>query len=123
MEVTDARSQKQKILDLVTEVACLEAGCPLILGFDRITAQCDKLRVKSPCSLELKQALELEEVTNISKFNKILEHVRHVSVIHMGEMKSPCVPTGQAFDVMPITAAENLQALGERLLTQYRHFI
>jgi len=34
LEVLDARSGKQKILDLVTEVACLEPGFPLILGFD-----------------------------------------------------------------------------------------
>jgi len=48
LEVPDSRSGKQKILDLVTEVACLEPGCPLILGFDWITAHCDKLRVTSP---------------------------------------------------------------------------
>jgi len=34
LEVPDVRSGKQKILDLVTEVACLEPGCPLILRFD-----------------------------------------------------------------------------------------
>jgi len=38
MCVPDARSGKNKTLDLVTEVACLEPGCPLILGFDWITA-------------------------------------------------------------------------------------
>jgi len=53
LEVPDARSGKQKIFYLVTEVPCLEPGCPLILGFDWITAHCDKLRVTSPYSLEL----------------------------------------------------------------------
>jgi len=38
-------------------------------------------------------------------------------------MESPRVPTGQAFDVMQITAAENLQGLPERLPTQYRDFV
>jgi len=34
LEVSDARLGNQKILDLVTEVACLEPGCPLIVGLD-----------------------------------------------------------------------------------------
>jgi len=34
LEVRDARSGKEKILDLVTEVAYLKPGCPLILSFD-----------------------------------------------------------------------------------------
>jgi len=38
-------------------------------------------------------------------------------------MESPRIPTGQAFDVMQITAAENLQELPERLPTQYRDFV
>ena len=54
MCVPNVRSGKDKSLDLVTEVACLEPGCPLILGFDWITAQCDKLRVTTPYGLELK---------------------------------------------------------------------
>jgi len=123
LEVPDARSGKQKILDLVTEVACLEPGCPLILGFDWITAHCDKLRITSPYGLELKHALEIEEVTDFSEFDEILEHAKYVGLIHVGEMESPRVPTGQAFDVMQITAAENLQALAERLPTQYRDFV
>jgi len=41
LEVPDARSGKLKILDQVTEVACLEPGCPLILAFGWITAHCD----------------------------------------------------------------------------------
>jgi len=57
LEVPDARSGKQKFLDLVTEVTCLELGCPLILGFDWITTNCDKLRVTSPYGLELNRAL------------------------------------------------------------------
>jgi len=38
-------------------------------------------------------------------------------------MESPRVPTGQGFDVMQITAVENLQGLAERLPTQYRDFV
>jgi len=38
-------------------------------------------------------------------------------------MESPWVPTGQAFDVMQITAAENLKGLVERLTTQYRDYV
>ena len=34
MCVLDSRSGKNKTLDLITEVACLEPGCALILGFD-----------------------------------------------------------------------------------------
>jgi len=123
LEVPDARLGKQKILDLVTEVACLEPGCPLILGCDWITAHCDKLRVTSPYGLELKGALEIKEVTDFSEFDEILEHAKYVGLIHEGEMESPRVPTGQAFDVMQITAAENLQGLAERLQTQYRDFV
>jgi len=123
LEVPDVRSGKQKILDLVTEVACLEPGCALILGFDWITAHCDKLRVTSPYGLELKRALENEEVTDLSKFDEILEHAKYVGLIHVGEMESPRVPTGQAFGVMKITAAVNLQGLAERLPTVYRDFV
>jgi len=123
LEVPDARWWKQKILYLVTEVACLEPGCPLILGFDWNTAHCDKLRVTSPCSLELKPALEIEEVMDFSEFDEILEHAKYVGLIHVGEMESPQVPTGRVFDVMQITATENLQGLAERLPTQYRDFV
>ena len=76
LEVPDARSGKQKILDLVTEVVCL--GCALILGFDWITAHCDKLRITSPYGLELKHALEIEEVTDFSEFDEILVHTKYV---------------------------------------------
>jgi len=123
LEVPDARSGKQKNLDLVTEVASLEPGCPLILGFDWITEHCDKLRVTSPHGLELMRALEIEGGTDFSEFDEILEHAIFVSLIHVGEMESPRVPTGQVFDVMHITAAENLQELTERLPTQYRDFV
>jgi len=123
LEVHGARSGKQKILDLVTEVACLEPGCPCILEFDWITAKCDKLRVTSPYGLELKRALEIEEVTDFSEFDEILEHAKCVGMIHVGEMESPRVPTGQAIDVMQITAAENLQGVAERLPTQYKDFV
>jgi len=58
MWVPDARSGKNKTLDLVTEVACLEPGYPLVLGFDWITVQCDKLKVTTSYGLELKRALE-----------------------------------------------------------------
>jgi len=69
----DARSGKNKTLDLVTKVVCLEPSCPLILGFDWIIMQCDKLRITNPYGLELKRALEIEEVTDFSEFGKILE--------------------------------------------------
>jgi len=67
--------------------------------------------------------LEIEEVTDFSEFDEILEHAKYVGLIYVGEMESPRVPTGQAFDVMQITAAENLQGLAERLPTQYRDFV
>jgi len=66
LEVPNAGTGKQKILDLVTEVVCNEPGCPLTLGFEWITAHWDKLRVTSPYGLELKPALEIEEVTDFS---------------------------------------------------------
>jgi len=69
LEVPNAKSGKQKILDLVTEVVRLEPGCPLILGFDWITAHCDKLRVTSAYGLELKHALENEEVMDFFEFD------------------------------------------------------
>jgi len=94
LEVPDARSGKQKILDLVTEVACLEPGCPLILVIDWITADCDKLRVTSPYGVELKRGLEIEEVTDFSEFDEILEPAKYVGLIHVGEMESPRVPSG-----------------------------
>jgi len=67
--------------------------------------------------------LEIEEVSDFSEFDEILEYGKYVGLIHVGEMQSPRVPTGQAFDVMQITAAENLQGLAERLPTQYRDFV
>jgi len=123
LEIPNARSGKQKILDLVTEVACLKPGCLLILGFNWITAHCDKLRVISPCGLGVKCALGIEEVTDFSKVDEILEHAKYVSLINVGEMESPRVPTGSAFNVMQITAAENLQGLAQRLPTQYRYIV
>jgi len=59
MCVPDMRLGKNKTLDLVTEVTCMEPGCLLILGFDCITARCDKLRVTTSYGLELKSALEI----------------------------------------------------------------
>ena len=123
LEVHDARSGNHNILDLVTDVACLEPSRPIILELDRITVHCDKLRVTSPYGLELKRALEFEEVTDFSDFDEILEHAKYDGLEHVGEMVSPLVPTGQAYDVMQITAAENLQVLTERLPTQYRDFV
>jgi len=78
MEVVDARSGHDKIFDLVIEVVCLEPGCPLILGFDWITAHCEKLRVTEPCGLDLKHAFEIEEVTDFSAFGEILEQSLYV---------------------------------------------
>jgi len=122
LKVPDARSGKQKILDLVTEVACLEPGCPLILGFDWITAHCDKLRVTSPYGLELRRALEIEEVTDFSEFDEILEHAKYVGLIHVGETDSPRVPTGQAFDVMQITAAGEPTGTGREIANPVQRF-
>jgi len=123
LEVPNARSGKQKILDLVTEVGCFEPGCALILGFDWITAHYNKLTVTSPYVLELMRALEIEEVTDFSEFDEILEHAKYVSLIYVGEMESPRVPISQAFDVIQITAAENLLGLAERWPTKYRDFV
>jgi len=94
LDVPNTRLGKPKILDLVTEVACLEPGCLLILGLDWIAAHCDKLRVTSPYGLELKHALEIEELTDFSEFDELLEHAKYVGLIHVGEMESPRVPTG-----------------------------
>ena len=85
MCVSDARSGKNKTLDLVTEVVYLEPGCPLILGFDWITAQCDKLRVTTPYSLELKRALEIKEEIDFSEFGEILEPSSYIGLIHVGK--------------------------------------
>jgi len=71
--IPDARSGKNKILDLVTKVACLELGCSLILGFDWIIAQCDKLSDTTSYGLALKRALEIKGVTDCSEFSGILE--------------------------------------------------
>jgi len=123
LEVPDTRLGKQKILDLVSEVACLEPTCTLMLGFDWITGHCGKLKVTSNYGLELKRSLEIEmEVMDFSEFDNILEHAKCVSLIHVCEMESPRVSTGQAFNVMQITAAENLSGQVERLATQCRDF-
>jgi len=105
------------------QVACLEPGCPLILGFNWLTAHCDKLKVTSPYGLELKRAWEIEEVTDSSEFDNILEYGKYVGLIHVDKMASPRVLAGQAFNVMQITAAENPEGLAERLPTQYRDFV
>jgi len=68
--------------------------------------------------MDLKRALEIEEVKDFCEFDEILEHAKYISLIHVGEMESPRVSTGQAFDMMQITAAKNLQGLLERLPTQ-----
>jgi len=73
--------------------------------------------------MALKRALEIEEVMDFSEFDEIPEYAKYVSLIHVGKMESPRVPTGQAFDVMQISAAENLQGLAERLPTHYRDFV
>jgi len=70
------RSGKQKVPHLFTEVACLVAVYLLILVFDWITAHCDKLRVTSAYGLELKRALEIEEVKDFLEFDEILEHAK-----------------------------------------------
>jgi len=62
-------------------------------------------------------------VMDFSDFDEILEYAKYVGLIRVGEMESPQVPTGQAFDVMQITVVEKLQGLVERLPTQYRDFV
>jgi len=85
MKVPDARLGHDKTLDLVAEVACLEPGCPLILGFGWITAHCEKLRVTEPYGLKLKRAFEIEKVTDFSEFGEILEWCQYVGLIHVGD--------------------------------------
>jgi len=85
MCIPDTKSAKNKTLDLVTEVTCLKSGCLLILGFDWITGQCDKLRVTSPYGLELKRLLEREEVIVVSDFSEILEQSSYVGLIHVSK--------------------------------------
>jgi len=123
MCVADARSGKNKTLDLVIEVACLEPGSTLILGFDWITAQCDKLRVTTPYGLELKRALEIEEVTDFSEFGEILEQSSYVGLVHVGKWESRCLSTGKVRRIMQIIVGEDLTTLAKRLPVQYRDFI
>jgi len=104
-------------------VACLEPGCPIILGFDWITAQYDKLRVTTPYSLELKSALEIEEVTDFSEFGEILEQSSHVGLIHVGKWESRRLSTGKVCRIMQIIGCEDPKILAERLLVQYRDFL
>ena len=42
-------------------------------------------------------ALEIEEVTDFSEFDEILEHAKYVGLIHVDETESPRVSTDQAF--------------------------
>jgi len=123
MYVPDTRSGKNKTLDLVTEVACLEPGCSLILGFDWIRAQCDKLRVTTPYGLELKRALEIEEVTDFSEFGEILEQSSYVGLIHVRKWESRHLSTGKVRRIMQIIMGEDLKTLAERLPVQYRDFV
>jgi len=123
MGVPDARLGKNKTLDLVTEVACLEPGCPLILGFDWITVQCDKVRVTTSSGLELKRALEIEEVTDFSEFGEILEQSSYVSLIQVGKWESRRLSTGKVHRIMQIIVGEDLKTQAERLAVQYRDFV
>jgi len=113
MCVPDARSGKNKTLDLLTEVACLEPDCPLILGFDWITVQCDKLRVTTPYGLELKRGLEIEEVMHFSEFGEILEQSSCVGLIHVGKWESRCLSTSKVYRIMQIIVGEDLKRLAE----------
>jgi len=119
----DPRSGKNKTLNLVTKVACLEPGCLLILGFDWITPQYDKLRVSTPYSLELKRALEIQEVTDFSEFVEILEQSSYVSLMHVGKWESRRLSTGKVHRIIQISMDEDLRTLVERLPVQYRDFV
>jgi len=121
--VPDARSGKNKTLDLVTEVAALEPGCSLIFGFDWITVQCDKLRVITSYGLELKRLLEIEEGTDFSEFGKILEQSSYIGLIHVGKWESRCLSTGKVRRIMQIIVGEDLKILAESLPVQYRDFV
>jgi len=123
MEVPDVRSAHDKTLELVAEVVCLEPGWPLILGFDWITAHCEKLRVTKPYGLELKRAFEIEKVTDFSEFGEILEQSLYVGLIHVGEWEMRRRADGTVHSVMKITAAEDLDALASHLPVQYRDFV
>jgi len=119
----DPRSGKNKTCNLVTEVVCLEPGCPLILGFHWITAQYDNLTVPTPYGLELKRALEIEEVTDFSEFGAILEQSSYVGLIHMGKWESRRLSMGKVRRIMQIIVGEDLKTLAERLPLQYRDFM
>jgi len=123
MFVLDARSGKNKTHDLVTEVACLEPGCLLILGFDWIMAECDKLSVTTPYGLELKRALEIEEVTDFSEFGEILKQSSYVSLIHVGKWESRHLLTSKTHRILSIIVGKDLKTLAERLPVQYRDFV
>jgi len=116
MCVPDARSGKNKTLDLVTEVACLEPGCPLILGFDWITVQCNKLRVTTPYGLELKRALEIEEVMDFSEFGEILKQSSYVGLMYMCKWESRHLSTSTVCRIMQIIVYEDLKTLAETFL-------
>jgi len=123
MCLPDTRLGKNKTLNLVTEVACLEPDCPLILGFDWITAQCDKLRVTTPYGLKLNRALEIEEVMDFSKFGEILEQSSYVGLIHVGKWESRRLSTSKACRIMQIIVGKDLKMLAERLPVQYNDFV
>jgi len=101
----------------------LETRLSLILGFDWIMAQCDKLRVTTSYSLELTRALEREEVMDFSEFGEILEQSSHVGLIHVGKWESRHLSTGKVRRIMQIIVGEDLKTLAETLLVQYRDFI
>jgi len=115
--------QEKTRLDLVTEVACLEPGCPLILAFDWITAQCDKLSVNTPYGLELKRAVEIKVVTDFSEFDEILEQSSYVGLIHVGKWESRHLSTSKVCRIMQIIVGKDLKTLAERLPVQYRDFV
>jgi len=123
MCVPDARSEKTKALNLVTKVVCLKLGCPLILGFDWITAQCNKLSVTTSYGLELKRALEIEEVTHVFEFGEILEWSSYVGLIHVCKWESRRLSTSKVHRIMQIIMSDDLKALAERLPAQYRDFV
>ena len=115
MEVLDARLGHDKTLDLVAEVACLEPGCRLILGFHWITAYWKKLKVTRPNGLELNCTFEIEEGTDFSEFGEILERSQYVARMHVRELDTRRRADGTMRRVMKITAAEDLDPLASHL--------
>ena len=115
MKVLDARTGKDRSFNLVAEIASLEPGTPLILGLDWLTEHCEKLVLTAPFGLELKRALDIQEVTDFSDFDEVLANSQYVGLIRIGQWESVKSTDGVCRRIMTISAAENLDELAARL--------